>query len=222
MAVKAGPPPDALLYRSPAEKASLELHNLRRQNDAVAQLVTQADGALNITPGLIAELHRVAMVGIYPCAGRFRTWPICIPNAPHQPPAWPEVSALVDEMCTYANAVANASPLHTAAYLMWRLTWIHPFGGGNGRTARAVAYYALCVRLGCVLPGRPTIPEQIRADCEHYRGLRAADAAWLQGRLDVRYLEGMLAGMLLIQLTGAYNAAAGIPTLVPPLPTAFP
>jgi hypothetical protein len=35
---------------------------------------------------------------------------------------------------------ADATAIHLAAYLMWRLNWIHPFADGNGRTARMTSY----------------------------------------------------------------------------------
>lgn len=52
-------------------------------------------------------------------------------------------------------------PIKVASYLIWRLNWIHPFGGGNGRTSRALAELSLRVRLANELPGKTTLPEQI-------------------------------------------------------------
>ena len=34
-----------------------------------------------------------------------------------------------------------------AAFALWRLNWIHPFVNGNGRTARAVCYYLVRVKM---------------------------------------------------------------------------
>ena len=40
-------------------------------------------------------------------------------------------------MCQYVNdGWGERTPIHFASYLMWRMNWIHPFLGGNGRTAR--------------------------------------------------------------------------------------
>ena len=76
---------------------------------------------------------------------------------------------------------SEKSPLHLASYVMWRLTWIHPFTDGNGRTSRAVSYLVLCIRLQMLLPGRLTIPEQIEVDrTPYYKALEAADEAWGQ------------------------------------------
>ncbi|MBL8221394.1 MAG: Fic family protein, partial [Bryobacterales bacterium] len=34
--------------------------------------------------------------------------------------------------------------------VMWRLNWIHPFFGGNGRTARSASYLVLCASLNSI------------------------------------------------------------------------
>ena len=51
-----------------------------------------------------------------------------------------------------------------ATYALWRLNWIHPFVNGNGRTARIVAYYILCLKFGGMLGGAPSLPELLRRD----------------------------------------------------------
>ena len=90
-------------------------------------------------------------------------------------------------MCERANITKEWTPVETSAYLLWRLNWIHPFGGGNGRTSRAVSYWALCVRLGFSLPGKLTIPEQILSNRKQYQqALIDADEACRQGILDLK------------------------------------
>jgi Fic family protein len=82
-------------------------------------------------------------------------------------------------MCEYVHENWNKTPVHLASYLMWRMNWIHPFYGGNGRTARAVSYLILCARLGFVLPGTTTIPELIVNNrAPYYSALRKADEAY--------------------------------------------
>jgi Fic family protein len=62
------------------------------------------------------------------------------------------------------------------------VNWIHPFNGGNGRTARALAYLILCLDLGIVPPGRPQFPTVIyNRRNEYVSALRAADASVLNG-----------------------------------------
>lgn len=112
-------------------------------------------------------------------------------------------------MCDYVNGNWGKSPLHLAAYVMWRLNWIHPFSGGNGRTSRAISYLVLCARLGYRLVGTKTIPEQIVASRQpHYSALDAADAAYVDGKIDVTAMEGLLGQMRAVQLSSVLVDAA--------------
>jgi Fic family protein len=88
------------------------------------------------------------------------------------------------------------------------MNWIHPFVDGNGRTSRAVSYLVLCVRLGYVLPGTTTIPEQIsRNKNPYYQALEAADKANASGKLDLAEMEKLLESLLAAQLVSVIDAA---------------
>jgi len=121
------------------------------------------------------------------------------------------VPELIEDMCDYVNAHWQAStPLHLAAYIMWRLNWIHPFADGNGRTSRILSYVVLSIRAGAVPPGTPTIPDQIVENrTPYFDALDTADAAWRGGRLDVSKMEELLGGLLAKQLAGFYQTAGG-------------
>ena len=100
--------------------------------------------------------------------------------------------------------------MHLAAYVLWRLNWIHPFADGNGRTARAVSYVVMSIKLDSLLPGAPTIPEQIAGNKKpYYDALEAADQRLTDGAMDVSALEDMLNGMLAKQLVSAAKQAKG-------------
>lgn len=114
-------------------------------------------------------------------------------------------------MCACVNENwQSKSALHLGAYVLWKLNWIHPFADGNGRTSRAISYVVMSVKLDSILPGTPTIPEQIAGDKgPYYDALEAADTAWLDtGRVDVSALESMLEGMLARQLVKAAEQAS--------------
>jgi Fic family protein len=117
----------------------------------------------------------------------------------------------IEEMCDYINEKwAGNSPLHLAAYALWKLNWIHPFTDGNGRTARALSYLLLCARLGYRLPGKSTIPEQIAADkTPYYKALEAADKEWADKKVDLSFLEKLLADLLANQLVSVHDEATG-------------
>ncbi len=97
--------------------------------------------------------------------------------------------------------------------MLWKLNWIHPFADGNGRTARAVMYVVLSVKLDSLLPGAPTIPEQIAGNKKpYYDALEAADEHLIANeKLDVSRLEEMLDAMLSTQLVNAAREATGKP-----------
>lgn len=98
------------------------------------------------------------------------------------------------------------SPLHLASYVMWKLNWIHPFTDGNGRTSRAASYLILCVKLGYLLPGKLTIPEQISADKRpYYKALEEADIAWSEGKINLTAMKELLGSMLAAQLVAVHE-----------------
>ena len=97
-----------------------------------------------------------------------------------------------------------------AAYVLWRMNWIHPFADGNGRTARIPSYIVLSTKLNSLLPGAPTIPEQIAADKQpYYKALEWADESWKREILALSRMEEMLEGMLANQLLSATKQAGG-------------
>ena len=96
-------------------------------------------------------------------AGNYRPGGGHVEGSEHEPVGAHLVPELVEDMCDYVNHHwEDSTPIHLAAYVMWRLNWIlHPFADGNGRTSRIVSYVVLSIRAGSILPGTPTIPDQI-------------------------------------------------------------
>jgi Fic family protein len=184
------------LYLDRSDKDRLEARNGILQYRLVRRLAIQSRGVLNITPEIIKSLHREAIKGIYSCAGRYRTWGVKL-GLSHKPPESRFVPGLVEQMCSTANETSEWDPVQVAAYLLWRVNWIHPFGGGNGRTSRALAELSLRVRLNHKLPGKTTLTEQIDDDREEYIGaLKDADAAWSVDVLNVSQMELLLGRLL--------------------------
>lgn len=88
-----------------------------------------------------------------------------------------------------------------AAYGLWRMNWVHPFIEGNGRTARAVCYFLLCVRSGTLLRGDKIVPERIKTNRRGYESaLIAANRAWHDGHLDFSEMENYLAELVAAQM----------------------
>ncbi len=160
---------DAEIITDPDELARKMSFNVVEQYRAVAAMVEsflEPERVFKLRPSHLLHLHRAALEGISSYAGNFRPAGIAIGESRHEPPPAFQVPELVEELWDYVNdRWTEKSPMHLAAYVMWRLNWIHPFTDGNGRTSRAVSYLVLCIRLKMLPPGRVTIPQQI----EHER-----------------------------------------------------
>lgn len=191
-----------------------EVENGFRQFDLCLEMIRyylDPERPFALRPPLILDLQREAVEGIEATAGQLRSGTVLITGSHHAPPAPHLVRAHLQEFCDYINDCWHErTAFHLSAYAMWRLNWIHPFSDGNGRTARSVSYLILCIKLGYILPGTPTILQQIEKDKTHYvRALEAADAAEREGTADVSEMEEMLKAMLARQLIGIIEAAGG-------------
>ncbi|GJE15435.1 hypothetical protein AIGOOFII_0130 [Methylobacterium marchantiae] len=195
-------------------------HNLReiengfRQFDLCLEMVEyylDKERPFALRPGIILEFQKEAVEGIEADAGKIRSGNVGISHSSHAPPGPHLVQSALTELCDYINDNWHEkTAFHLSAYAMWRLNWIHPFSDGNGRTARTLSYAVLCIKLGYVLPGYPTIPAQIEEDKSHYiEALEAADQADRLGLLDVSQMEQMIRSMLARQLIGVIEAAGG-------------
>ncbi|MDP9053569.1 MAG: Fic family protein [Acidobacteriota bacterium] len=196
---------EAELITDPDSLAEREALNGLRQFDAVVEIVEcfqDEDRPFRFRPSQLLHLHRIALDGISSYAGNFRPAGIEIGGSRHQPPGAHRVPELVEDLCEYVNSGwAERSALHLAAYVLWRLNWIHPFTDGNGRTSRAASYMVMCCKLGYVLPGKQTIPDQISENKQpYYEALEAVDESLRAGEVNLAKLEEMLSTMLGRQL----------------------
>jgi Fic family protein len=205
---------DAALLSDPDEIARREAENgIRQFNlalDIIRSHVKDAERPFKLRAGPILQLNRAALDGLHRLAGTFRNTPVKIHGSLHQPPEPEFVADEVQAMCEYVNDNWVRSAVHLAAYVLWKMNWIHPFADGNGRTARAVSYVVLSIKLDSLLPGTPTIPEQIASNKDpYYYALEDADKIWASGKLDVSALEELLGDMLARQLVNAAKEATG-------------
>lgn len=204
-----------LLLTDPDEIARREAENGLRQFklaiDIIAAHVKDKERPFKLRAGLILQLHKAALEGLHPLAGTFRNTAVTIQNSRHQPPEAAFVSDEVQLMCEYVNNNwPTKSAFHLAAYVLWKMNWIHPFADGNGRTARAISYVVLSIKLDSLLPGTPSIPEQIAADKQpYYKALEAADDEWSSEKVDVSALEAVIEATLSQQLYNAVKQASG-------------
>jgi Fic family protein len=131
------------LIPDPQRKAEAEAANGLRQYDSAVQSVHEAleRKPFKLRLSLILTFQRKALEGISAYAGVFRPASVKILGSKHEPPGAHLVAALVEGLCDYVNENWNSStPIHLAAYVMWRLNWIHPFADGNGRTSIILSF----------------------------------------------------------------------------------
>lgn len=206
-------PEESTTLADPQQRARVEAENGLRQFDAAMAIVEDAlsrETPFKLRPSMILALHREALRDISASAGNWRPAGVSIGGSGHRPVGAHQVPELMEDLCDYVNdRWITASPIHLAAYVMWRLNWVHPFTDGNGRTSRIISYVVLCIGLRSVLRGKNTIPDQIVDNrTPYFHALEAADQACTVSRTDVSAMEQLLEGMLAMQLKGMMETAA--------------
>lgn len=163
----------------PAYRA-LSADNLARQYDFLRSIVNAAvtiDRPM-ISTAIITALNAHAISCLHVNAGEYRPCPVTV--GIHQPPEHYRVPELMNAFINEVNRSWEATDTLTmAAYCLWRLNYLHPFINGNGRTARVLCYFVVCVKSGGWLRGEPILPELIRQERDEYvELLKSADAAF--------------------------------------------
>ncbi len=205
---------EAYLIKDDQLRAEAEARNGLVQFDRACSMILDAIDKgqdWKLRTSTILTLHRAALDGISSYAGNFRPAAVEISGSEHRPVDAHLVPELIEELCDYVNANWSDKPaVHLASYIMWRLNWIHPFSDGNGRTSRMVSYLVLSVKIGMLLPGQDTIPDQIVDNRQPYfDALEAADQAASEGVLDLSKMEELIESMLAKQLMGVMKSATG-------------
>jgi Fic family protein len=205
---------EAPVITDPLKQAEAEALNGLLQFDLARNMIVDAldkQGKWRLRPSTILSLHRQALQGISNYAGNFRPASVEIQGSKHRPVDAFRVPELVEDMCDYVNDHwVDATAVHLSAFIMWRLNWIHPFSDGNGRTSRMVSYLVLSIKLGLLLPGKNTIPDQIVDNRgPYFSALEHADLSPLDGPYDLSEMEALLEGMLAKQLAGVMETATG-------------
>jgi Fic family protein len=145
--------------------------------DYLAQFL--ANQRTRITESDVFEIHRLTIDGIYPCAGNYRDARtlVEITGTEHKPAHPSLVRSSVQEMLEWLERDGRSeSTLRRASYVLWKTNAIHPFNGGNGRVARALAYLVILINVAPIFAGEP-LPTKLKArKSEYIAALKAADA----------------------------------------------
>lgn len=145
----------------------------------------------DLTPELLLELQGILTEGTLKDAGESRRWrrpdenvnvvDVRTEDVIHTPPHADELPERVRMLCGFANQRHEGSnfihPIVKASILHFMMGYDHPFVDGNGRTARAVFYWA-AIRAGYWPFEFMPISERIRAGASRY------PQAYLDSELD--------------------------------------
>lgn len=136
--------------RAPRDKSEWMILNNFRAMQRISKIHDQP-----LSPDLIFEIHRILThetLDDPDHAGRIRTIPVYVTDAEgtvyHEPPLASELPARLKTLCAFANTPDDANstfipPVIRAIILHFWLAYDHPFVDGNGRTARALFYWAM-------------------------------------------------------------------------------
>jgi Fic family protein len=158
------------------DKANLEIRNQVVVAEYLSEFVRQ--GRTRITQADVLQIHALTIQGIYPCAGNFRDamTVVEITDTDHKPAHPSQVKLEVTDMLEWLSGERGTKhPLEKAAYVLWKINYIHPFNGGNGRVARAIAYLVMVMEVAPIFSGEPLPAKLKKRKPEYISGLKAAD-----------------------------------------------
>ena len=198
------------LICSPEDKPRLEARNGVDQLGYIDYLINTLR-VVELRESHILEFHGIAVADVYPCGGQYRDAraSVVITGSAHALPPASQVPSLVNDLVTTLNEQRTTTPaIERAAYALWRFNWIHPFRGGNGRSARALCYLVICMDMELVPPGQPQFPTVIYENrAEYVRALRVADSSVREGRdPDLGPMRAIVEDAITKQLASAVDA----------------
>jgi Fic family protein len=187
-----------------------EVQNILDAFNAIFQDLS--DPALETKAAVSAELIKSfhAMVGknigetFAATPGIFRTGNVVVGTL-YRPPSFPLVEDLIEKLCTwlrvqfhYQTGQRFNEALIQAIVTHIYIAWIHPFGDGNGRTARLLEFYLL------LRAGVPQIASHILSN--HYNETRTDYYRRLQEATET----GNLTNFFLYALVGFRDGLEGV------------
>lgn len=173
----------------PSAVSEVDARLVEGYRDAMSFVLRRADDPGFVWQAeLILGIHDRVLAGSYASgAGRFREGQVFLAIAGegrqiYEPPPAAEVPALVNELASFAQAPQADLPAPVLAALIHvRLAGIHPFGDGNGRTARVLASLAM-YRGGYTRPEFTSLEEWWGSHrTDYYDAFACLGSAWDDG-----------------------------------------
>lgn len=153
---------------------------------SIAEQLVKAPARQRITPELICWFNAKVLEGLQldedVVPGKTRQYSVGVEGANYRGAPAEDCSFLLDRLCEWLNdedfdhreELGIAASVIKAVLAHLYLAWIHPFGDGNGRSARLLEFYML------VSAGVPVASAHLLSDhynktrAEYYRQLRYA------------------------------------------------
>lgn len=192
------------------EYQTLAISNGDRQFQFLESVIKAAvaTGQLFLSQAILRALNYHAIACLHTNPGEIRPCNVMVGEEGHPDtyyaPAHFRVGALMDNFVNHVNSVWHHTDADIlAAYVLWRLCHIHPFINGNGRTARAAAYFVICVRSGGLLPGEVNLTKFLKDHPGYTAALKHADATHAAGSLDIGPVVQVIRESIVQQLSTA-------------------
>lgn len=183
----------------------LQISNNIRQYDFLRSIVGASLAVQRpfVSSHILKALNFQAITCLHTNAGEYRPCPVTV--GIYNPPEHYRIQALMDDFVNVVNRNwESGEAVALATFVLWRLNHIHPFINGNGRTARAVSYFVLCLKANQWLPGVTILPELLRRERDRYvAALQVADASLSVGALNLEALHALVSELLKEQLDSA-------------------
>jgi Fic family protein len=186
---------------------ALAISNGDRQFQFLESIVATAlsVGHLFLSHDILRALNFHAIACLHPHAGQYRPCEVEVRNAAGgknmDGVPFYNVQSYMDHFLNGTNAAWNSEdPVALAAQILWSICRIHPFVNGNGRTARAACYYAICVKFGGMLPGTKPLPVLLKEHPNYVPALQHADQTAAMGAVDFSQIHTLIADCLTQQV----------------------
>ena len=184
------------------EYQALQISNGERHYGFLKSIVSTslAMGRPFLSQTVMKAINYHAIACLHTNAGEYRPCDVSVGD--YRPPEPYRINALMEDFVNMVNRRwDSADPVELSAFVLWRLNAIHPFINGNGRTARAASYFALCCKLDGWLEGERILPELLRENrSEYVTALKAADVSAVSGAVDLSLLHELIARLLTLQV----------------------
>jgi len=144
--------------------------HIEARNDAEAfdLMIGLAHEKKSISQKLIQRIHEPVTKGIIKDAGKYRTGNVRITGSTTTPPSFLKIVKLMDKYIQDIKKI-KLKPIEKAAFIHYKLVWIHPFYDGNGRVARLLTNFYLMKK------GYPPIVLKKEDRKKYYNNLNKAD-----------------------------------------------